>query len=234
MEDYTSYTQPVASAQENVRAEFIRKTYQHLAFAVLGFIALEYVLLHSPVAPAMATMMTGGYAWLIVLAAFMGVSVLADRWARSTTSPQTQYMGLILYVVAEAIIFLPLLLIAAMVAPQVIPNAAIITVALFGGITFTAFSTKKDFSFLGGILKMGFFVAIGLIVAGILFGFSLGLFFSGAMIVFAAGAILYSTSNILHQYRADQHVAAALSLFAAVALLFWYVVQFLLQMAGDD
>ena len=234
MEDYTSYTQPVASAQENVRADFIRKTYQHLAFAVLGFIGVEYILLHSPVAPAMARMMTGGFSWLIVLAAFMGVSYIADRWARSTTSPQTQYMGLILYVVAEAVIFVPLLLIATMVAPQVIPNAAVITLALFGGLTFTAFSTKKDFSFLGGMLKIGFFVAMGLIVASMLFGFTLGLFFSGAMIVFAAGAILYSTSNVLHQYRADQHVAAALSLFAAVALLFWYVVTFLLHMAGDD
>jgi FtsH-binding integral membrane protein len=179
----------------------------------------------------MARLMTGGYAWLIVLGAFMMVSFIADGWARSTTSPQTQYLGLALYVVAEAIIFLPLLLMAYMIAPSVIPTAAIITVALFGGLTFTAITTKKDFSFLGGILKMGFFVAMGLIVASILFGFSLGLFFSGAMIVFAAGAILYSTSNILHQYRPEQHVAAALSLFAAVALLFWYVVRFLSHFA---
>lgn len=234
MDDSISYPQPVEFAGQNVRAEFIRRTYQHLAFSVLIFAGLEYMLLNSPIAPAMANLMTGGYAWLIVLGAFMGVSYIADRWARSTTSPQTQYLGLGLYIVAEAIIFLPLLLIATMIAPQVIPTAAIITLALFGGLTYTAITTRKDFSFLGGILKMGFFVAMGLIVASIVFGFSLGLFFSGAMILFAAGAILYSTSNILHHYRPDQHVAAALSLFAAVALLFWYLVQFLLSLAGDD
>ena len=226
--------QYVASASQDVRADFIRRTYRHLAFAVLGFIAIEYLLLNSPMAPAMASLMTGGYAWLVVLAAFMGVSYIADRWARSTTSVQTQYLGLIVYVVAEAIIFLPLLLIASMIAPQVIPHAGLITLALFGGLTYTAFTTKKDFSFLGGILKIGFFVAMGLIVASILLGFTLGLLFSGAMMVFAAVAILYSTSNVLRQYRPEQHVAAALSLFAAVALLFWYVVQFLLHFAGDD
>ncbi|MEM7034525.1 MAG: permease, partial [Chloroflexota bacterium] len=41
------------------------------------------------------------------------------------------------------------------------------------------------------------------------------------------------TSNVLHHYRPDQHVAAALSLFASVALLLWYVIQFLLSIASD-
>ena len=48
---------------------------------------------------------------------------------------------------------------------------------------------------------------------------SVGLWFSAAMIVFASGAILYNTSNLIHRYQPGQHVAAALSLFASVALL---------------
>ncbi len=91
--------------------------------------------------------------------------------------------------------------------------------------TFTAFTSGADFSFLRGALTIGSFVALGLIVASILFGFTLGLLFSLAMVVFAAGAILYQTSNVLRHYRTDQHVAAALALFAAVALLFWYVLR---------
>ena len=59
---------------------------------------------------------------------------------------------------------------------------------------------------------------------------SLGLWFSGAMVVFASGAILYNTSNLLHRYDPDQYVAAALSLFASVALLFWYVLQILMRL----
>jgi FtsH-binding integral membrane protein len=45
------------------------------------------------------------------------------------------------------------------------------------------------------------------------------------MIVLASGYILYDTSNVLHRYRTDQHVAAALALFASVAILFWYVLR---------
>ena len=64
-----------------------------------------------------------------------------------------------------------------------------------------------------------------MIVASIFIGFSLGLWFSVAMVVLAAGYILYNTSNIIHHYHTGQYVAASLALFASVALLFWYVVQ---------
>lgn len=80
-------------------------------------------------------------------------------------------------------------------------------------------------SFLRSILMIGGFIALGVIVASIVFGFSLGMLFAAIMVLFAAGAILYDTSNVLHHYRTDQHVAASLALFASVALLFWYVRQ---------
>jgi FtsH-binding integral membrane protein len=89
--------------------------------------------------------------------------------------------------------------------------------------------TRKDFSFLGGILRWGFIVALVLIVAGVLFGFQLGTFFSVAMIGLAGAAILYDTSNILHHYPEDRYVAGALELFSSVALMFWYVISLLLS-----
>ena len=45
------------------------------------------------------------------------------------------------------------------------------------------------------------------------------------MIALASGYILYDTSNVLHHYREDQYVAAAIELFADVALMFWYILQ---------
>jgi FtsH-binding integral membrane protein len=89
---------------------------------------------------------------------------------------------------------------------------------------------------MGSILLIGGFVAIGFIVCSMIFGFSLGLVFALVMVLFAAGSVLYTTSNILHQYRTDQHVAAALSLFASVALLFFYILQVLMSLGsgGDD
>jgi len=105
-----------------------------------------------------------------------------------------------------------------------------LTLVLFGGLTAIVLTTKSDFSFLGPILAIAGMVALGFIVCSIFIGFNLGTLFSGAMIVFAGGAILYDTSNILHHYRTDQHVAASLSLFASVALLFWYILRFIMSM----
>ena len=133
--------------------------------------------------------------------------------------------GLGLYVVAEAIIFTPLLFIASTMGGDIIPTAALATLVLFGALTGVVFITRKDFSFMRSVLLFGGFAAMGLIVVAILTGFTLGPIFTVAMIALACGYILYDTSNVLHHYRIGQHVAAALALFAAVALLFWYILQ---------
>jgi FtsH-binding integral membrane protein len=235
-ETYTS-SNVVAETTPQLRAAFIRRTYGHLAGAILAFVAIEVFLFKfTPLPEAILNLLSQSrYSWLIVMVAFMGVSWVADKWAQSDTSVGMQYTGLGLYVVVQALIFVPLLLVAARVAgDSVILLAAIITGLLFAGLTFTAFTTRTDFSFLGGILKMLSFVALGIIGCSIVFGFTLGLIFSSVMVLFAGGAILYTTSNIMHHYRPHQHVAASLALFAAVALLFWYVLRILMSMGRRD
>ncbi len=215
-----------AQAAADERADFITKTYLHLAGAVCAFAAIEGVLLNMPGVERLVQLMLGTqYSWLIVLGAFMVVSWIANSWAQSTTSMGMQYAGLTLYVVAEAVIFLPLLYVAGQQDPNIIPAAGLTTVALFGALTAVVFITRKDFSFLRTILIFGGIAAMGLIVVAIVAGFSLGPIFTYAMIALACGYILYSTSNVLHHYRIGQHVAAALALFAAVALLLWYILQ---------
>jgi FtsH-binding integral membrane protein len=227
---YAARANAAAYALPDERAGFIRRTYVHLAFAVLGFLVLEYVLLQLPGIERVAALMTSGFNWLIVIGLFTVVGWVADRWARSDTSRGLQYAGLALYVVVEAIIFLPLMFVVVFISndPVVLPAAGIITGLLFVALTVVAFTTRADFSFLRGVLVIGGFVALGLIVASLLFGFQLGVIFAVAMVGLAAVAILYSTSNIIHYYRTDQYVAAALSLFAAVALMFYYVLYILL------
>ncbi|NNE68300.1 MAG: permease [Pyrinomonadaceae bacterium] len=215
-----------AEALPAERAAFIRKTYVHLALAVAVFTVLCGAILNSPLSQQLVVMMSGTrYSWLLVLAIFMGVSWLANSWASSNTSRYVQYMGLILLTLAYSIIFQPLLFMATTFAGVgVIAKAGVVTVGLFLGLTAVVFMTRKDFSFLGPILAIGGFVALGFIASGIIFGFSLGNIFAFAMVAFAGGAILYDTSNMLHRYRTDQHVAASLGLFASVALLFWYIL----------
>lgn len=216
------------------KAAFIRRTYGHLAVAIAVFALIEAQLLRMGLGEQMMAMLaTSKWSWLVVLAAFMLVGTVADKWARSGRSREMQYAGLGLYIVAEAIIFLPLIYMAINFAPGVLADAAIVTASLVTGLTFIVFTTRKDFSFLAPILSIGFFIAMGLIIASIVFGFHLGTVFSGVMIAFAAGCVLYTTSNILHVYREDQHVAASLALFASVALMFWYVLQLFMSF-GDD
>ena len=117
----------------------------------------------------------------------MLVGTVANKWALSDTSKEMQYAGLGLYVVAEAIIFLPLIYMALNFAPGVLPNAALITGALVSGLTLVVFTTRKDFSFMGPALAIGGVVAFGIIIGSIAFGFNLGMFFSAAMVIFAAG-----------------------------------------------
>lgn len=228
--EYGAYTGSAAYALPDARAQFIRRTYMHLALAILGFLVLEYVLLNLPGIENLAGLMTTGFNWLIVLGLFMVVSLVADRMARSEVSQEVQYAGLTLYVAAQAVLFVPLLFVAVFLIndPTLIPTAALITGLLFAGLTVVAFTTRADFSFLRGILIIGGFVALGLIVASYIFGFTLGLIFSVAMVGFASVAILYYTSNIIHYYRTDQYVSASITLFASVALLFWYVLQILI------
>lgn len=216
-----------AHATQNERTEFIRLTYLHLGGAVLAFAALCAAIVNSPIAPAMLEWIGASrFNWLILLAGFMGAGWVAQRWAMSGGSVGKQYLGLGLYVVAEAFIFTPLLFIAAFVIgdPMVLPSAGIITLAVFGGLTATVFVTKKDFSFLGKALMIAGFAAMGLIVVSMIFGFSLGMLFSAAMVALAGGYVLYYTSNVLHHYPVGAHVAASLALFSALALLFYYIL----------
>jgi len=229
MENFTStFGIPAAEAALADRAAFIRKTYLLLAFAILAFIGVEAFFFASGIANVIATVLFSGGAigWLVVLGMFMGISFLANRWAVSETSKATQYFGLLLFILAEAVIFVPLILISTSVSGDstVLLKAGITTIGLFLGITMTVFITRTDFSFLGPILAIGGFAALGFIVASAIFGFSLGSVFAFVMVAFAGTAILYETSNVLHRFSTRQHVAASLTLFASIALLFWYIL----------
>ena len=222
------YPSTAEFAQLDERTTFIRRTYLHVLGAILACAALDAMILtlFDEQLKPMVQWVHQGWHWLAFLGAFMFVSYIADRWAHSNTSRQMQYFGLGVYILAEAIILIPLLWVAEHYCQDgTIQTAGLITAIVFGGLTVTVFATKADFSFLRWALVAGGFIALGLIVCGVAFGFGLGLWFSVAMVVLAAGMILYNTSNVLHHYNTEQHVAASLALFASIALLFWYVLQ---------
>ncbi len=239
---YATFGSAVITAPEEARRVFIRKTYTHLAAAVYAFVALEWLMISMGLDVRMMQMLGGSqWSWLLVMGAFIAVSYIADSWARSTTSLGMQYAGLFLYVLAQAVIFLPMIGLAKSMTInlagqewQIVPAAGLTTAIMFAGLTAYAFLSKQDFSFMGGFLSITMWGSLALIVASIAFGFNLGVWFSVLMIVAACGYILYYTSNIMREYRTDQYVAAALALFASVALLFWYVLRIFMAFSNRN
>ena len=197
---------PVIELDDQSRGRFITRTYNHLFAAICAFTLIEIGLFKSGLAEPIAKAMLGT-SWLLVLGGFM----LLSWFARNVV-----YKA---YVVGQAFIFVPLLFIADHYAPGAIASAAIITFIAFTVLTLVVFITRKDFSFLRGILMWGGIIGLVMIVGGVIFGFQLGTFFSVGMVALAGAAILYDTSNVLHHYPEDRYVAAALELFASVALM---------------
>jgi FtsH-binding integral membrane protein len=202
----------------------------HLFGAIVAFAVLETLWFASPVAGwVLSFVAVNRFAWLLVLGGFIGVSYLANNWAMSSTSLGKQYAGLGLYTLAESLLFLPLIAVAVAIGARgeenLLSQAAMVTLMLFGSLTGVVFVTRKDFSFMRSVLMFAGIAAFGAIVCSVLFGFTLGILFSYAMVAFACGYILYDTSNVMLHYRTSQHVAASLARFASVMLLFWYVLR---------
>jgi uncharacterized protein len=220
---------PVASLEAEARAAFLVRVYEHLLAAVVAFVLFETLLFTTGLAERIYDLVTGtSAAWLLVLGAFMVVSWMATSAAHDVLDPARQYAGLFGLAAAEALLFAPFLFYVFEVeGGGTVTSAAAITAIGFGGLTVVGLVTRTDLSFLRPMLLWGGVMALVLIVAAVLFGLELGVWFSLAMIALAGGSILYQTQTILRRYPEEAYVGAAVQLFASVMLLFWYVLRLL-------
>ena len=230
------HRETVATAPVSARVQFLRRTYAHLAAAIAAFVGIEAILFRTDLGSGIVnTIFNYNGAWIGLMLLFVVGGYAAQVMARSRSSPVLQYAGLMLYVLLEVVIFLPIL----MIAERFYPNhhlplqAGILTLSVFGGLTAAVFISGKDFSFMGPVLWVCSLLSVGLVIAAVIGGFSLGLWFAFAMVALASGFIIYGTSNIIHHYSTDQYVAASLELFASVALLFWYILQIFMTSRDD-
>ncbi len=210
------------------RRVFLNRTYGHLLAGIVAFVILEMVYFATGLAESIAGALLSTN-WLIVLGGFIVVAWIARGFAGSAGSRPLQYAGLGGYVIAESIIFVPLLWIAESTAPGAIASAATLTILAFVALTALVFVTGADFSFFRSLLWWGGIVALVAIVGAVLFGLSLGTWFAVAMIGFAVAAILYDTSRALHDYPQDRYVSASIELLSSIALLFWYILSLFLS-----
>ncbi len=234
MSQYQRYQQqfrdPVAAGrgrtQASGREKFIVRTYNHLFVAILAFAGIEAGLFMTGLNVPIYQLFAGN--WMIVMGAFVIAGMVASGAAHRAESLSTQYLALAGYVLAEALIFVPILTVASVVAPSAIPSAGMVTVLGFAALTAVVFYTRKDFSFLRSFVMFGGLLALVAIVAAWIFNFALGVWFSVAMVGLAGASILFNTSNVMREYPEDRYVGAALSLFASVAMLFFYILRIFL------
>lgn len=151
----------VAHSSDMEKAAFYRKTYLHVALSILAFIGVETILLKTVPVEIIAMMFGQKYTWLLIIGVFWLASMLASKCSLSQ-SRTTQYFGLGFYVILEAVIFMPMLYIAAGMqgGGNIIFQAAMLTIAMFAGLSLIAFTSKRDFSFLRNIIIIGGFLSI--------------------------------------------------------------------------
>jgi len=231
----------VATLGVSDRVAFLRKTYGLLGISLLVWAGATAAFFRYATETSWQWSkwaLSGNLNWLLVIGLLM-VSGMAAQWlARSEKSRAVQLLGLGIEVGAWTFLLQPILWILFLKfkpagAQAILAQGTIATLAVFTGLTATVFITKKDFSFLRGVITVGMFAALGVILASMLFGFTLGLIFIGLMIALLSLKILHDTSMLMNEFPPTHYVSAALMLFSTVATLFWYIINLLMRLRSD-
>lgn len=220
-------TAAMAAAEE--RAGFLRKTYALLLAAVATFVVTLWAAGNvEPVRDMAMSLFRAIYStkWgvLLYLGLFMGGSWVVHAFAERKPLNLVFFFGFAFLV---GLLLAPLIygvLSRGAAGVTTINQAALITALTFTGLTAYVFFSGKSFSFLGGALTIVMFALLAVGLAGVLFGFTLGAWFSVAAVALFTGYILYDTGQILHRYPVTAHVSAACVLFVDVILLFKHIL----------
>ncbi len=119
--------------------------------------------------------------------------------------------------------------------PQIVATAFGGTATIFLGLSGYALTTRKDFSFMGGFLFVGFLVILMAALANIFLAIpALMLAISAAVIFIMSGFILYDTSRMLHQPHTTNYLLMTVSLYLNIFNIFVNLLAILGIMGGDD
>ncbi len=212
----------VAQTSAETRLNFIRKTYVLFLMGILTAVAAGAACLHIP---AINNAVVGllNHSALILFLLIIGASIGAQAVSRVEG---LNYVALFAFTGLMGLVFAPVI---ATFAPEVVGQAGFLTVVIFGSLTAYAFISRKDFSYLGGMLFIGL---ISLILGGLANAF---FFKSGAAsylmswvtVLIFSGYVLYDTSRIINRYDERGYCSAALALFLDFLNIFMALLRIL-------
>jgi FtsH-binding integral membrane protein len=189
------------------RMGFIRKVYALFFAATLFAIAgVAAGMMYPPIMIAIAS-----HPWMTFFVLIGGV--MGAQAVRLV--PGLNLFALFAFTTLTGLVISPAIAIYTRMNPASIWQAGLLTVGIFGGLTAYVFISKKDFSFMRGMVITGLIVVF---MAGVLNLFIIGssaLAFgvSCAALLLFSGFVLYDTSNIIRRYPTNEYVAGALDLY---------------------
>ena len=108
------------------------------------------------------------------------------------------------------------------------------TGVIFLGLSGYALTTRKDFSFLGGMMFIGILVVLMAMIANIFLAIpALSLTISAAVIFIMSGLILFDTSRIINGGETNYLLATA-ALYLDIYNIFVHLLHILGALSGDD
>jgi len=117
---------------------------------------------------------------------------------------------------------------------QIVGTALAGTGLIFAGLSAYVLVTRKDFSFIGGMLMAGILVAFLASLASLFIQMpALSLAISAMFILLMSGMILFQTSQIVHGGETN-YISATVTLYISIYNIFLSLLQILGIFGGDD
>lgn len=193
---------------------------------------LAMTLVFSAIMAGVSGMMNLPHPGLIItLAGFYGLLFAIHKTANSgmglvLTFALTGFMG---YTIGPLLNF-----VVASGGSDIIMLAMGGTALIFFSLSGYILTTKKDMSFLGGMMMAGFVVIVVAFIANLFLQLpALHLALSAIFILFSAGAILMQTSAIVNGGERN-YILATVTLFVSLYNIFISLINLLMAFTGDD
>lgn len=210
-----------AQASIDERLSFIRKVY------ALFFVATLFAIFGVGLGLSFTPLLVLAFEHPIIMFLLMIGGVMGAQAVRHVRG--LNLLALFGFTTLTGIVISPLVYLVMRDNPASLLQAGLLTVGIFGGLTAYTFISKRDFSFLRGMVVTGLIVVI---LAGLLNVFIIGssafsFAIAAATLLLFSGFVLYDTSNIMRRYPTNEYVAGALSLYLDAFNIFLAVLRLL-------